>query len=185
MSRIRMGGLRPTGRGRPVERMRDADAIVLERSQFLIRRHLVILKRVAAHQTPHAGERRARHRRHLHLGTPLPPLRFDGAIDVLRAPALGITGGEEGAEGGHAVGHDGDAGFHFAPEEDPDHVVLAVAEFVAGGAEDVADDAEDGEAEEGAETEFPAGVDADGPEEEDGDRDYWGEVSRPAWWVCR
>lgn len=67
-----------------------------------------------------------------------------------RDPHLGAAGGEERAEGGHGVGDDGHAGFHFLPEQDPHHVVLAVVELVAAGADDVGDDGEDAEAQERA-----------------------------------
>lgn len=99
----------------------------------------------------------------------LPPPR-SGRIGR-RSVVLGVTGHEEGAVGGDGHHDDGDAAFLLLPEGQPDDVDGAVGQFDAGEPHDGHDGHEDGEAEEEGQGEFLAQVDADAPEEEDGEGD--------------
>ncbi len=138
----------------------------------ILRHRGTVLEGILAHERPQPRDRRGRHSRQVDTGNPFPLHEPDFGREALlwwQTPRLRVAGGEEGAEGGHGVGHDGNAGFGLLPEENPHHVVLAVLELVAAGADDVGDDGEDAETEERAQSDFAPDVDPHAPEEEDGD----------------
>lgn len=85
-----------------------------------------------------------------------------------REPCQGAPRNEERSERRHGVCNDGDTSFHLTPEEDPDDVILAVAELVASGADDICYYGEDTETEKGAQADFTTKVDLHILYEDDG-----------------